>query len=145
MAAYTHYPQEGLRLALACRPRDCYAASGSAIAGTGMSSQVALIIAILSEVAATSALKASDGFRNLIPSVVVVIGYGAAFYFLSLALRTIPMGVAYAIWSGVGIVLISLAGWFLYAQKLDLAALAGIVLIIAGVFVLQVLSGAADH
>ncbi|HLS79804.1 MAG TPA: multidrug efflux SMR transporter [Steroidobacter sp.] len=110
-----------------------------------MSSQVALIIAILSEVAATSALKASDGFRNLIPSVVVVIGYGAAFYFLSLALRTIPMGVAYAIWSGVGIVLISLAGWFLYAQKLDLAALAGIVLIIAGVFVLQVLSGAADH
>ncbi|MCC7253626.1 multidrug efflux SMR transporter, partial [Hyphomicrobium sp.] len=84
-----------------------------------MSSQVALIIAILSEVAATSALKASDGFRNLIPSVIVVIGYGAAFYFLSLALRTIPMGVAYAIWSGIGIVLISLAGWVLYAQKLD--------------------------
>jgi small multidrug resistance pump len=110
-----------------------------------MSSQVALIIAILSEVAATSALKASDGFKNLLPSVIVVIGYGAAFYFLSLALRTIPMGVAYAIWSGVGIVLISLAGWFLYAQKLDFVALAGIALIIVGVFVLQVLSGAADQ
>ncbi len=108
-----------------------------------MSSQLALIIAILSEVAATSALKASDGFKNLLPSVVVVIGYGAAFYFLSLALRTIPMGVAYAIWSGIGIVLISIAGLVLYGQKLDLAALAGIGLIIAGVFVLQVLSGTA--
>lgn len=106
-----------------------------------MSSQLALLIAILSEVAATSALKASDGFRNLLPSAVVVVGYGSAFYFLSLALRTIPMGVAYAIWSGIGIVLISLAGLVLYGQKLDLAALAGIALIIAGVFVLQVLSG----
>jgi small multidrug resistance pump len=108
-----------------------------------MSSQLALIIAILSEVAATSALKACDGFRNLVPSIVVVIGYGTAFYFLSLALRTIPMGVAYAIWSGVGIVLVSLAGWLGYGQKLDLAALAGMGLIIAGVFVLNVLSGAA--
>jgi small multidrug resistance pump len=107
-----------------------------------MSSQLALIIAILSEVAATSALKACDGFRNLLPSIVVVIGYGSAFYFLSLALRTIPMGVAYAIWSGIGIVLISLAGWLAYGQKLDLAALAGMALIIAGVFVLNVLSGA---
>ena len=106
-----------------------------------MSSQLALLIAILSEVAATSALKASDGFRNLLPSAVVVVGYGSAFYFLSLALRTIPMGVAYAIWSGIGIVLISLAGLVLYGQKLDLAALAGIALIIAGVFVLEVLSG----
>lgn len=106
-----------------------------------MSSQLALLIAILSEVAATSALKASDGFKNLLPSVVVVLGYGSAFYFLSLALRTMPMGVAYAIWSGIGIVLISLAGFVLYGQKLDLAALAGIALIIAGVFVLQVLSG----
>jgi small multidrug resistance pump len=108
-----------------------------------MSSQLALLIAILSEVAATSALKASDGFKNLLPSAVVVVGYGAAFYFLSLALRTIPMGVAYAIWSGIGIVLISVAGLLLYGQKLDLAALAGIALIIAGVFVLQVLSGTA--
>lgn len=110
-----------------------------------MSSQLALIIAILSEVAATSALKASEGFTRLAPSVVVVIGYGAAFYFLSLALRTIPMGVAYAIWSGVGIVLISLAGWVLYAQRLDPAAVAGIALIVAGVLVLQVLSGTAGR
>ena len=106
-----------------------------------MSSQLALIIAILSEVAATSALKACDGFKNLGPSIVVVIGYGSAFYFLSLALKTIPMGVAYAIWSGIGIVLISLVGWLAYDQKLDLAALAGMGLIIAGVFVLNVLSG----
>lgn len=109
-----------------------------------MSSQLALIIAILSEVAATSALKACDGFRNLVPSIIVVIGYGAAFYFLSLALRTIPMGIAYAIWSGIGIVLISLAGWLAYGQKLDLAAMAGMALIIAGVFVLNVLSGASE-
>jgi small multidrug resistance pump len=108
-----------------------------------MSSQLALIIAILSEVTATSALKAADGFRNLWPSVVVVIGYGTTFYFLSIALRTIPMGVAYAIWSGIGIVLISLAGLMIYGQKLDLAALLGIGLIIAGVFVLQVLSQTA--
>jgi small multidrug resistance pump len=125
------------------RPRaECYAASAP-VQEAGMSSQIALIIAILSEVAATSALKASDGFRNLMPSIVVVIGYGAAFYFLSLALRTIPMGVAYAIWSGIGIVLVSLAGLVLYGQKLDFAALAGIVFIIAGVFVLQVLSNTA--
>jgi len=109
-----------------------------------MSSQLALIIAILSEVAATSALKACDGFRNLVPSIIVVIGYGAAFYFLSLALRTIPMGIAYAIWSGIGIVLISLAGWLAYGQKLDLAAMAGMALIIAGVFVLNVLSGTSE-
>lgn len=109
-----------------------------------MSSQVALLIAILSEVAATSALKACDGFRNLIPSIIVVTGYGSAFYFLSLALRTIPMGIAYAIWSGIGIVLISLAGWLAYGQKLDLAALAGMALIIAGVFVLNVLSGSSE-
>jgi small multidrug resistance pump len=106
-----------------------------------MSSQLALIIAIVSEVAATSALKSSDGFNNLEPSIIVVVGYGSAFYFLSLALRTIPMGIAYAIWSGIGIVLISLTGWLAYGQKLDFAALAGMALIVAGVFVLNVLSG----
>ncbi|WP_295556430.1 multidrug efflux SMR transporter [uncultured Hyphomicrobium sp.] len=110
-----------------------------------MSSQLALLIAILSEVAATSALKASDGFSRLWPSVIVVAGYGSAFYFLSLALKAIPMGIAYAIWSGIGIVLISLAGWIVYGQKLDLAALAGMALIIAGVVVLQVLSGTAGN
>lgn len=110
-----------------------------------MPSHLALIIAILAEVAATSALKASDGFSNLVPSVVVVVGYGAAFYFLSLALKTIPMGVAYAIWSAVGIVLISLVGWIVFAQKLDFAALAGLGLIVAGVLVLNVFSGTAGH
>ncbi|HEX2841936.1 DMT family transporter [Hyphomicrobium sp.] len=105
-----------------------------------MSSQLALIIAILAEVAATSALKASDGFKNVVPSIIVIVGYGTAFYFLSLALRSIPMGVAYAIWSGVGIVLISMAGWLVYGQKLDLPAIAGMGLIVAGVFVLNVLS-----
>lgn len=108
-----------------------------------MSSQLALIIAILAEVAATSALKASDGFKNVVPSIIVIFGYGTAFYFLSLALRSIPMGVAYAIWSGVGIVLISVAGWLAYGQKLDLAAIAGMGLIVAGVFVLNVLSKSA--
>ncbi|WP_296201510.1 multidrug efflux SMR transporter [uncultured Hyphomicrobium sp.] len=110
-----------------------------------MPGHLALLIAILAEVAATSALKASEGFSNLIPSIVVVAGYGAAFYFLSLALKTIPMGVAYAIWSAVGIVLISLVGWLVYAQKLDFAAMAGMGLIIAGVLVLNVFSGTAGH
>ena len=110
-----------------------------------MPGHLALLIAILAEVAATSALKASEGFSNLIPLIVVVAGYGAAFYFLSLALKTIPMGVAYAIWSAVGIVLISLVGWLVYAQKLDFAAMAGMGLIIAGVLVLNVFSGTAGH
>lgn len=108
-----------------------------------MSSQLALIIAILAEVAATSALKASNGFTKLLPSIVVIAGYGSAFFFLSIALRTIPMGIAYAIWSAFGIVLVSLAGWLVYDQKLDLAALVGMALILAGVIVLQTLSNAS--
>ena len=87
-----------------------------------------LAIAIVSEVLATSALKASEGFTRLYPSLVVVVGYGLAFYFLSLTLRTIPVGIAYAVWSGVGIVLISLAGWVIYDQRLDAAAILGLVL-----------------
>jgi len=110
-----------------------------------MSSQLALALAILCEVVATSALKASEGFSRLVPSLVVVAGYGAAFYFLSLALRTIPVGVAYAVWSGVGIVLIAAIGWVLYAQKLDAMALFGMGLIIAGVIVVNVFSGSAGH
>jgi small multidrug resistance pump len=100
-----------------------------------------LAIAIVSEVLATSALKASEGFTRLYPSLVVVVGYGLAFYFLSLTLRTIPVGIAYAVWSGVGIVLISLAGWVIYDQRLDAAAILGLVLIVAGVFVLKLFSG----
>jgi len=99
-----------------------------------------LAIAIVSEVAATSALKASEGFTRLVPSIVVVIGYGVAFYFLSLVLRTIPVGVAYAIWSGVGITLLTLIGWIAFRQRLDAPALVGIGLIMAGVVVLNLYS-----
>jgi small multidrug resistance pump len=104
-----------------------------------------LAIAIVSEVLATSALKASDGFTQLYPSAVVVIGYGSAFYFLSLTLRAIPVGIAYAVWSGVGVVLISLVGWIVYDQKLDAAAVAGITLITAGVIVLNAFSKSVAH
>ena len=101
--------------------------------------------AILSEVIATSSLKASNGFTKLLPSLAVVIGYSAAFYFLSQTLKTIPVGVAYAIWSGLGTVLIALVGFVLYKQRLDAAAVAGMALIIAGVLVMNLLSKTAAH
>lgn len=97
-------------------------------------------IAIVAEVVATSALKASEGFTRTGPSLIVAAGYGIAFYFLSLVLKTVPMGVAYAIWSGVGIVLIAAIGWLLMKQPLDLPALLGIGLIVAGVAVIQLFS-----
>ena len=81
-----------------------------------------LIIAIIAEVLATSALKQSDGFSRLLPSLVVMVGYGASFYFLSLVLRTVPVGVAYAVWAGLGIVVISIVGAVLYDQKMDMPA-----------------------
>lgn len=96
-----------------------------------------LAIAIVSEVIATSALKASDGFTRLWPSLLTVVGYAIAFYCLSLVLRSIPVGVAYAIWSGVGIALITAIGWWLYGQRLDGVTLSGIALIVAGVLVIQ--------
>lgn len=99
-----------------------------------------LAVAIIAEVIGTSALKASNGFTVWLPSLVVAAGYSVSFYFLSLALRAIPVGVAYAIWSGVGIVLISVIGWALFRQRLDAAALVGIGLIIAGVIVIQLFS-----
>ncbi len=104
-----------------------------------------LAIAIVSEVIGTSALKLSDGFTRLGPSLVVVAGYVSAFFFLSLTLRTIPVGVAYAIWSGVGVVLITLVAWLWMGQKLDLAGVIGIGLIVAGVVVLNVFSKATVH
>ncbi|QGM46775.1 SMR family transporter [Methylocystis heyeri] len=104
-----------------------------------------LLVAICAEVAATSALKASAGFTRLVPSVAVVIGYCVAFYFLSLTLDTIPVGISYAIWSGVGIVLISLIGWLSFGQNLDAPAIAGIALIIAGVAVINLVSKTASH
>lgn len=102
-------------------------------------------IAIVSEVIATSALKASDGFTRPWPAVVVVVGYVVAFYCLALTLRTLPVGIAYAVWSGVGIVLISLVGWLLFGQRLDAAALLGIALIAAGVLVINLWSSSVPH
>ena len=104
-----------------------------------------LLAAIVSEVIATSALKSSEGFSRFLPSVIVVVGYGIAFYCLALTLRVIPMGVVYAIWSGIGIVLITLVGWLLFSQKLDLPALLGIGLIAAGVVVMNVFSKTMGH
>jgi len=106
---------------------------------------VYLAIAIICEVIATSALKASEGFTKPIPSLIVVVGFGVAFYCLGLVLKTIPMGIAYAIWSGLGIVLISLAGLYVFGQKLDAPAIIGIGLIISGVVVMNVFSGATSH
>ncbi len=99
-----------------------------------------LAIAILAEVVGTSALKAADGFTRPWPSMLVVLGYGVAFYFLSLALKTIPVGIAYAIWSGAGVALITLIGWSVFKQTLDAMALLGIGLIVAGVVVIQISS-----
>lgn len=99
-----------------------------------------LAVAIVAEVIATSALKASDGFTRLLPSVVVVAGYGLSFYLLALTLRTIPVGVVYAVWSGVGIALISLIGWVVFKQRLDAAAWLGLAMIVGGVVVIRVFS-----
>lgn len=99
-----------------------------------------LAIAILTEVAATAALRASDGMTRLWPSLIVVVGYVVCFFTLSLCVRRIPIGVAYAIWSGVGIVLITIAGWYLYRQRVDGPAMAGMGLIVAGVLVIQIFS-----
>lgn len=110
-----------------------------------MNGWVALGVAIVAEVIATSALKASDGFSRLWPSVLVVVGYAVAFYCLSLVLRAIPVGVAYAIWSGLGIVLITLVAFVLYGQKIDLAGLIGMGLIVAGVLVLNLFSKSSVH
>ena len=100
-------------------------------------------MAIVAETVATSAMKSSEGFTRLVPSIIVVIGYGIAFYFLSMTLKEIPVGIAYAIWSGVGIVLISLVGWIMFGQKLDAPALIGMALIISGVVVMNAFSTSA--
>jgi small multidrug resistance pump len=104
-----------------------------------------LSIAIIAEVIGTSALKSAEGFTKLIPSAIVVIGYGISFYFLSLTLKLIPVGIAYAIWSGVGITLISIIGYFLYKQSIDLPAIIGILLIMAGVIVINLFSKSVTH
>lgn len=106
---------------------------------------VYLLIAIIAEVVGTSALKASDGFTKWIPTAIVAIGYGLAFYCLSLVLRNIPVGVTYAMWSGLGIVFISLVGYAYFKQPLDLPAIAGMVLIISGVNVINLFSKTVRH
>ncbi len=101
--------------------------------------------AILAEVIGTSALKASEGFTRPLPSVLTAVAYVAAFYALSLTLKTVPLGVAYGVWSGVGIVLVSAVGWVVYDQRLDAAALLGMGLILAGVLVIHLFSRSAGH
>ena len=108
-----------------------------------MNDWVYLFLAITSEVIATASLKSTEGFTKPIPSIIVLIGYCAAFYFLSLTLDTISIGVAYAIWSGVGVATITVVSYFLYDQKIDLAGILGIGLIIAGVIVLRLFSESA--
>ena len=110
-----------------------------------MSPWLTLAIAIVAEVIGTTALTASDGFTRLWPSAVVVVGYGVSFYCLSLVLRSIPVGITYAVWSGLGIVLISLVAFAVYGQRIDLAGLIGMGLIIAGVMVLNLFSRSAPH
>ncbi|MGL9735728.1 MAG: SMR family transporter [Symbiopectobacterium sp.] len=104
-----------------------------------------LSLAIVAEVIATSALKLSDGFSRLMPSIITVIFYGVSFYCLSLTMRTLPTGIIYAIWSGVGIVLIATVNWLFYGQKLDLPAILGMLLIILGVIVINLFSKSVAH
>ena len=106
---------------------------------------VYLAIAIIAEVAATSALKASAEFTRLVPSIIVVVGYGVAFYFMTLVLRVIPIGITYAVWSGLGIVLVAIVGFFLYRQTPDIPAIIGMGLIISGVIVINVFSKTISH
>ena len=104
-----------------------------------------LSVAILAEVIATSALKASEEFTKPGPSILVVIGYGIAFYFLALVLKTIPVGIAYAIWAGMGIVLITIAVAILFKQIPDMPAIIGMILIVSGVVIINVFSKTVSH
>lgn len=104
-----------------------------------------LAIAIVAEVAATSALKASDEFTRLIPSLIVVVGYSIAFYLLTLVLRTMPIGITYAVWAGLGIVLVALVGVVVYKQVPDFPAILGMGLIVAGVMIINIFSKTTGH
>ena len=112
---------------------------------TGMNAWIYLAVAILSEVIATSALKASEGFSRMGPSILVVLFYGISFYCLSQTLKSVPVGVAYAIWSGVGIVFITLVAWVLHGQKIDLWGVIGMAMITGGVVVMNTLSKTSGH
>ncbi len=104
-----------------------------------------LLLAITMEVIATSALKQAQGFTKLFPSIIVVLGYGMAFYFLSLVLQLMPVGVAYAIWSGIGVVFITAVGYLFFNQTIDLPAVLGIILIVAGVIIINLFSKSITH
>ena len=110
-----------------------------------MKNWIFLCVAIIAEVIATSALKSSEGFSKPIASVIVVLGFIIAFYCLSLTLKTIPVGIAYAIWSGAGIVLVTTIAWIVFGQKLDVWGIIGIALIMSGVLVLNLLSKTSSH
>ena len=110
-----------------------------------MSGYTYLAIAIAAEVVATTSMKAIDGFNRPLPLLLVIVGYVLAFYMLTLVVRTIPVGVAYAIWAGMGIVLVSIAALVLYQQKLDLPAVLGMGLIVSGVVVIQLFSRVTGH
>jgi small multidrug resistance pump len=104
-----------------------------------------LLVAIVFEVLATTALKETQGFTRLVPALVTVVGYGFAFYFLSLPLRTMPVGIVYALWCGAGIILVTAIGWLWFRQQLDLPAFAGMALIMAGVVVINLFSKTVAH
>jgi len=110
-----------------------------------MKSWVYLLVAIIVEMVGTSGLKASDGFSKLWPSLLTIGAYGTSFFFLSLTLRTIPVGIAYAVWGGVGIVLLTLVGWLYFGQRLDAPAIMGTILIVSGVVVLNLFSKTVPH
>ena len=106
---------------------------------------ILLALAIVAEVIATSALAKTDGFTQPWPSVLAITGYGLAFFLLALVMRTVPVGIVYAVWSGAGIVLVAIAGWLIFGQKLDLPALVGLAMIIAGVLIINLLSKSVSH
>jgi small multidrug resistance pump len=110
-----------------------------------MKTMLILFVAVLSEVTATTSLKFSEGFTKLLPSVVVVVGYGLSFYLLSMTLKVMPIGVAYAFWSGIGIVLTVVAGKIIWNESLDWARIIGIVLIIVGILVINLFSKVAAN
>jgi small multidrug resistance pump len=143
----SNYPQSEKALGAAAGTRRdlCPALGISITRRTHMQQWIFLSMAIISEVIATSTLKASDGFSRLWPSLIVTAGYASAFYFLSLTLKTIPVGMAYAIWSGAGVALIALIAWVFFGQKLDIPAVIGLLLIVAGIVVLNVFSRTIAH
>ena len=110
-----------------------------------MKTMAILFFAVLTEVTATTSLKFSEGFTKLIPSIVVVVGYGLSFYLLSMTLKVMPIGIAYALWSGIGITLTVIAGKIIWNESLDWARILGIVLIIAGILVINLFSKASTH